>query len=56
MIPHSIHIAEEALADLRERLERTRWPNEPEGADWELGTSRIAPSIWLKVPSQVDST
>ncbi len=36
----SISIADEILDDLRERLDRTRWPDEPDGGGWELGTDR----------------
>jgi pimeloyl-ACP methyl ester carboxylesterase len=36
--PFTIQVADAALADLRERLERTRWPDEIEGAAWEYGT------------------
>ncbi len=28
------------LDDLSERLARTRWPDQLEGADWRLGTER----------------
>ena len=37
--PFEIAIAEEALADLHMRLERTRWPDEVDGAGWEYGTN-----------------
>lgn len=33
----AIEIPDDAVADLRERLERTRWPDQP-GDGWELGT------------------
>ena len=29
-----------AIADLRERMERTRWPDQPAGAGWSYGTER----------------
>jgi len=32
-------VAESALADLRERLKRARWPDEPPLAPWSTGTS-----------------
>ena len=35
--PFEIRIAEDSLADLRDRLERTRWP-EQVGRDWRYGT------------------
>src|SRR5262249_4103903 len=34
-----LHVADELLADLRQRLERVRWPDEPpEGEAWQYGT------------------
>ncbi len=38
--PFSIHVAQDTLDDLRERLAHTRWPDEIEGADWNYGTNR----------------
>ena len=38
LAPLPIEIAEGALDDLRERLSRTRWPNQVEGIGWEQGT------------------
>ncbi|MCW2495317.1 epoxide hydrolase family protein [Jatrophihabitans sp.] len=35
-----IDIPEVTLADLAERLRRTRWPTDPENEDWRYGTSR----------------
>lgn len=37
--PFRLHIRDEAIADLRERLARTRWPDEPPVAPWTTGTS-----------------
>jgi pimeloyl-ACP methyl ester carboxylesterase len=37
--PLTIHIQEEALTDLRERLRRTRWPDEVHGAGWAYGAN-----------------
>jgi microsomal epoxide hydrolase len=37
--PFTLRIADAVLADLRERLGRTRWPDEPPGAPWATGTS-----------------
>ncbi len=34
-----IAIAESVLDDVRDRLSRTRWPDEVEGADWDYGTN-----------------
>src|SRR5262245_50420082 len=36
--PFTVQAADAALADLRERLARTRWPDAIEGAEWEYGT------------------
>lgn len=36
--PFTIAVSEAVLDDLRERLSRTRWPDEPEGAGWGYGT------------------
>ncbi len=37
--PFNIHIPQATLDDLRERLVRTRWPDEVEGAGWDYGTN-----------------
>lgn len=36
--PFRVVVPDTALADLRERLARTRWPNEVAGAGWDYGT------------------
>lgn len=36
--PFRVAVPDEALADLRARLEHTRWPNEIAGAGWGYGT------------------
>src|SRR5215813_13731585 len=36
--PFSIHIEAEIVADLRERIRKTRWPDQSPGAAWEQGT------------------
>ena len=36
--PFRISVPESTLADLRDRLARTRWPDQPEDAGWSLGT------------------
>src|SRR5215469_12425176 len=41
----TITIAQRTLDDLRERLARTRWPDEVEGAEWDYGTD----SAYLKM-------
>lgn len=37
--PFALHVPEHALADLRERLARARWPDEPPLPPWSTGTS-----------------
>ena len=37
--PYSLRVPDEALADLRERLARTRFPDEPPLEPWSTGTS-----------------
>ena len=37
--PFRIAVSEETLADLRDRLARTRWPDEIEGAGWDYGAN-----------------
>jgi len=37
--PFTVNIADETLDDLRERLARTRWPDQVDGADWDYGTN-----------------
>jgi pimeloyl-ACP methyl ester carboxylesterase len=37
--PFKIHVAEDALLDLRQRLARTRWPDSLPDADWDYGTN-----------------
>ena len=36
--PFSIHIEAEILSDLRERIRKTRWPDQAPGGAWEQGT------------------
>jgi hypothetical protein len=35
----TIDLAQSTLDELRERLARTRWPDEVEGAGWDYGTN-----------------
>jgi epoxide hydrolase len=35
--PFRLDVPQADLDDLRERLERTRWPDDPSGADWSFG-------------------
>jgi len=37
--PFRLHVADGALAELRERLRRARWPDEPPLEPWSTGTS-----------------
>lgn len=37
--PFKIAVPDEVLTDLKDRLARTRWPNEPVGPVWTYGTS-----------------
>lgn len=37
--PFQIAVPQATLADLRERLARTRWPDEVAGANWDYGTN-----------------
>jgi len=37
-VPFSLHIPDEDIADLRERLARTRFPDQAPGGAWEFGT------------------
>jgi pimeloyl-ACP methyl ester carboxylesterase len=37
--PFKIHVAEDVLLDLRQRLARTRWPDALPDADWDYGTN-----------------
>ena len=37
--PFALHVSDAALADLRERLARTRWPDEPPLPAWSTGAS-----------------
>ena len=37
--PFTLHVPDSDIADLRERLSRTRWPDEPPLDPWSTGTS-----------------
>lgn len=37
--PYTIAVSQETLDDLRERLARTRWPDEVTGSGWDYGTN-----------------
>ena len=36
--PFTVRVPDSVLADLRERLARARWPDEPPGAGWAYGS------------------
>jgi hypothetical protein len=36
---YHIELPQTVLDDLKDRLERTRWPDEVEGAGWDYGTN-----------------
>ena len=38
-IEYALHVSNEAIEDLRTRLARTRWPDEPQFEPWATGTS-----------------
>ena len=46
------HIPEPVLVDLRERIRKTRWPDEQTGSAWTFGTSlsymKELADYWLK--------
>ena len=37
--PYQVHIPEDTLDDLRQRLARTRWPDEIPGSAWDYGSN-----------------
>lgn len=37
--PYAVHISDVVLDDLKDRLRRTRWPDELEGAGWDYGSN-----------------
>ncbi len=37
--PYTIHVTDDVLDDLRERLGRTRWPDAVDGAGWDYGAN-----------------
>ena len=37
--PYRIHIEDAVLDDLKDRLARTRWPDEIPGSDWDYGSN-----------------
>src|SRR5260370_800938 len=39
IVPFKIHVSDEVLRDLKERLTRTRFPDEIEGSGWEYGAN-----------------
>jgi len=39
--PFTLHVPDAEIAELRQRLARTRWPDEPPGDPWSTGTSLL---------------
>jgi pimeloyl-ACP methyl ester carboxylesterase len=39
--PFEVHVPDEAILDLKERLARTRWPDELNDENWRYGTSMV---------------
>jgi pimeloyl-ACP methyl ester carboxylesterase len=39
--PFTVHVPDDVLADLRDRLTRVRWPDQVPGAGWQFGTDPI---------------
>jgi len=39
IVPFKVEVAEHILEDLRERLDRTRWPDEIAGSGWDYGSN-----------------
>ena len=37
--PYRVHVADDILDDMRERLDRTRWPDEIPGSSWDYGSN-----------------
>lgn len=50
--PFHVQVPDSVLVDLRERIERTRWPDEIEGSGWNFGASlsymKELADYWLK--------
>ena len=37
--PFTVHVSDDILNDLRQRLDRTRWPDEIPGSEWDYGSN-----------------
>ena len=48
--PFRIRVDDSVLSDLKERLDRTRWPNQIEGSGWDYGAKY---NRLLEIESQV---
>ena len=50
IVPFKIAVADDVLADLKQRLARTRWPDEIDGSEWDygvkLGTMKELVAYW----------
>ena len=38
LVPFRVDVPDAVLEDLRDRLARTRWPDQPQDAGWSMGT------------------
>jgi pimeloyl-ACP methyl ester carboxylesterase len=63
--PFAVHVSDEVLADLRDRLRRTRWPSDFNNSDWRYGTKLeylrelvgywIRDFDWRRIEAQINS-
>jgi pimeloyl-ACP methyl ester carboxylesterase len=63
--PFVVHVSDDVLADLRDRLRRTRWPRDFNNSDWRYGTELeylrelvdywIRDFNWRRVEAQINS-
>ena len=52
--PFKIEIPDDVLDDLKSRLERTRWPDELPGTDWDYGSNLDYVNWWsIGAPSSI---
>jgi pimeloyl-ACP methyl ester carboxylesterase len=40
IVPFRINVPDAVLSDLKDRIDRTRWPDELQGAEWDYGTNQ----------------
>jgi hypothetical protein len=53
--PYTISISDETLRDMRERLERTRWPDEIPGVGWDYGVSPEYLKAWSTTGGRIST-